>query len=423
MKISDKKLKKAHALYEAGKYEEALKACEKVLKKEYHNEDALTIEGNSLYKLGRLEEAIINWKTNAEFNNNEQAKEFLSNINGEVKHKALNFDTIVGTKCDVAEIRAEIQRELAAAKHKEEDDLLKKLEKKALERKNEKTEKITEQTDTSNDPIIEVEKETNYDEIINNIEKEPLEEFKKEEEAHKKLSKIKADEILREIPKSYNKKRFKAPIIAACSVAIIAIGAYTFTHVNSPDKNNTQSSQEVTVPTHNQKLIDDLNLASTNKNYADLSAILSNTTKDKVAPEDLDAYNKAYDVMATDGVDTLYHEGLDKYKAKDYEGALTDFSAAYPYSKDNYLRPHILYLLGSTNEKLGDKSKEVDYFKMLLSEFPHSDMYTPEVLYTLANYYNENGDNEQAKHYAKDIENKYPSSIYYNDITKDIIYK
>lgn len=447
MKISDKKLKKAQALYEAGKYEDALKACEKVLKKEYHSEDALTIEGNSLYKLGRLEEAIINWKTNAEFNNNAEAKEFLSNIDNEVKHKALNFDTIVGTKCDVAEIRAEIQRELAASTINDEDDLLKELEEKAKLRKEkeesnaieeisltstneeepevieEVKETIIENLDTDlNEPVIETAEENDYDKIIEKIEEEPSNSHNE----NKTLGEIKAEEMIRDIKESKQKKNLKVPIIAACGVCVLIAGAVAFSNFkgnskSAPDSN--KPSQEATVPVHNQKLVDDLNLASSSKNFGDLSAILSSTPKDKVASEDMDAYNKAYKIMATDGVDKLYHAGLDKFKDKDYNGALTDFNAALPYSKDNYLRPHLLYFIGTTNANLKDLPKEVEYYKMLLQEFPHSDMYTPEVLYKLAEYYNSTGDKAQAKDYSKQIENKYPSSIYYNDVTKDILSK
>ncbi|MCR6514113.1 tetratricopeptide repeat protein [Clostridium sp. LY3-2] len=448
MKISDKKLKKAHALYEAGKYEDALKACEKVLKKEYHNEDALTIEGNSLYKLGRLEEAIINWKTNAEFNNNSEAKEFLSNIDNEVKHKALNFDTIVGTKCDVAEIRAEIQRELAASTMNDEDDLLKELEEKAKLRKEkeespsleeisvtstdeeEEPEVIEEVKETIiedlspnlNEPVIETAKENDYDEIIEKIEEEPS----NLDNENKTLGEIRAEEMIRDIPEAKPKKNLKVPIIAACGVCVLIAGAVAFSNFkgnSSPAPDSNKTNQETTVPVHNQKLVDDLNLASSNKNFGDLSAILSSTPKDKVASEDMDAYNKAYEIMATEGVDKLYHAGLDKFKAKDYNGALTDFNAALPYSKDNYLRPHLLYFTGTTNANLNDLPKGLEYYKMLLQEFPHSDMYTPEVLYKLAEYYNSTGDKDQAKDYAKQIENKYPSSIYYNDVTKDILYK
>ena len=39
----DKKLKKALAQYENGNYEEALDICEKVLDKDYNNEEALTL--------------------------------------------------------------------------------------------------------------------------------------------------------------------------------------------------------------------------------------------------------------------------------------------------------------------------------------------------------------------------------------------
>ena len=70
MDISNKKLKKALTHYNNGEYESALKICEKFLEKEYSNEEALELEGEILYKLGRIDDAIVTWKINSEYNNN-----------------------------------------------------------------------------------------------------------------------------------------------------------------------------------------------------------------------------------------------------------------------------------------------------------------------------------------------------------------
>ncbi|MGL4740396.1 MAG: tetratricopeptide repeat protein [Sarcina sp.] len=94
MNISNKKLKKALDLYQSGDYEAALKICEKFLEKEYSNEEALSLEGDILYKLGRIDDAIVTWKINSEYNNNEEANNRLAVVDKERKEQALSYTNI-----------------------------------------------------------------------------------------------------------------------------------------------------------------------------------------------------------------------------------------------------------------------------------------------------------------------------------------
>ena len=89
----DKKLKKALAQYENGNYEEALDICEKILDKDYNNEEALTLESRALEKLNRISDAIVSWKINAEYNNNEEARTKLDKFNN-LDEKKLAMSTI-----------------------------------------------------------------------------------------------------------------------------------------------------------------------------------------------------------------------------------------------------------------------------------------------------------------------------------------
>lgn len=90
----DKKLDKATKYYENKKYKEALKLCDKILAKDYNNEKALELEGEILYKLDRIDEAILNWKINSEYNNNPTAKMRLDDIDKSTKEQALSFDNL-----------------------------------------------------------------------------------------------------------------------------------------------------------------------------------------------------------------------------------------------------------------------------------------------------------------------------------------
>lgn len=94
MNISNKKLKKALEHYQNGDYEAALKICEKFLEKDYSNEEALFLEGDILYKLGRIDDAIVTWKINSEYNNNEEATNRLAAVDKERKAQALSYTNI-----------------------------------------------------------------------------------------------------------------------------------------------------------------------------------------------------------------------------------------------------------------------------------------------------------------------------------------
>ncbi|MDU1856213.1 MAG: hypothetical protein E6789_12095, partial [Clostridium baratii] len=88
----DKKLEKAENYYKKKHYKEALRICDKVLAKQYNNEKALELEGEIFYKLGKIDEAILNWKINAEYNNNPTAKMRLAETDKSTKEKALSYD-------------------------------------------------------------------------------------------------------------------------------------------------------------------------------------------------------------------------------------------------------------------------------------------------------------------------------------------
>jgi len=86
----DKKLKKDVSSIWKWDYEEALDICEKVLDKDYNNEEALTLESRALEKLNRISDAIVSWKINAEYNNNEEARTKLDKFNNLDEKKTSN---------------------------------------------------------------------------------------------------------------------------------------------------------------------------------------------------------------------------------------------------------------------------------------------------------------------------------------------
>ncbi|MDU7886109.1 MAG: tetratricopeptide repeat protein, partial [Clostridium perfringens] len=148
----DKKLKKALAQFENGNYEEALDICEKVLDKDYNNEEALTLESRALEKLNRISDAIVSWKINAEYNNNEEARTKLDKFNN-LDEKKLAMSTIFSeTMKD--EIKARLQEEA-------QKEYAKQLEKREPEIKPlpKDTEKEKEDKKVEQAPVIKINKE------------------------------------------------------------------------------------------------------------------------------------------------------------------------------------------------------------------------------------------------------------------------
>ena len=138
MEFSNKKLQKAFEYYEQGKYKEALKICSKVLNKEYNNEDALTLEGEVLFKCGRIDDAIITWKINAEYNNNELAKKHLARIDSGVKEMALSYTSIYSEDEEYKRLIIDAYRE-----SKKEEEKTENKEQEPVENKEKKKMKVT----------------------------------------------------------------------------------------------------------------------------------------------------------------------------------------------------------------------------------------------------------------------------------------
>ena len=192
---------------------------------------------------------------------------------------------------------------------------------------------------------------------------------------------------------------------------------------NSTDnKTNEDSKKETKTIT-----ADELNKAISNNDINSLYTLLTSTPKDKVPQDALDAYNKAEKLMKTDGVKDLYLKGSDLFKEKKYEDALKDFEKAYAFSSDSYLRPHLIYFMGTSYENLDKNTEAIKYFQEYLKDYkakPDAEdfMYTPQCLYNLAILYNKEGNSAESKKYAQEIENDYPNTMFYNDVTKKIIY-
>lgn len=139
--------------------------------------------------------------------------------------------------------------------------------------------------------------------------------------------------------KKSNKKKPVKYIAVAVSGAIVLLLAYGVTknikttnasknqitaseeannNANKPENSTDNKTNEDSKKETETKTItaDELNKAISNNDINSLYTLLTSTPKDKVPQDALDAYNKAENLMKTDGVKDLYLKGSDLFKEK-----------------------------------------------------------------------------------------------------------
>lgn len=460
----DKKLDKATKHYENKNYKEALKICDKILAKDYNNEKALELEGEILYKLDRIDEAILNWKINSEYNNNPTAKMRLEDIDKSTKEKALSFDNLnavsstpedeiedivnpsdvipqevnqeiknatdtsdkttetTDTPVDVIETVEEI-KDIDAPSEEKDIDAISEItnEDSIISDENSKEEiNINKHIDSSDDEV------KNDNDLISDTIPNSIDSTENKVDSSKLENVNKSESQQSNKTKASSSKGKKSAIIAVCAIIVVVAAYAGVKHLESsnskPETEQSQSQEQSKDQEVPENLKADLDKAMESKDIDTLYTLLSETRDDKVPADAKDSYNKALDMMKKDGIEKYYNDGLSAYKDKKFDVALDDFSKAYKYCGGTYLEPHVLYFIGSTENALDKKDDAVKHFKEYLDKYPHSDLYTAEILYNLCLYYNDKGDKAEAKKYAQHLEDSYPSSPYYNDTSRKILY-
>ena len=398
-----------------------------MLAKQYNNEKALELEGEIFYKLGKIDEAILNWKINAEYNNNPTAKMRLAETDKSTKEKALSYDNFNTISSDTlqAELAAILAAQEAEAKEKEAKEQEAK-EKQAMEaearekeareaeskekearekqaREAEAREKEAKEKQAKEAEAREKEAREKQAKEAEAREKEAKEKQAKEAEAKEKEANIKqstntdttekenteatptnsdnTDKVESNKKKTSNKNRNIA-IAVACGVVVV-LAAYSGVKYYS-NKNDAPQKQEQQVNEQTKELPADFNNSLTkavnDKNYEDLYNLLSEAKGLTIPADDEKIYSEATKLMQDEGVQSFYDAGLKDMKDKKYEDALNNLNKAYAFCDGTYLQPHIIYFMGAANAGLNKPEDAVKYYKEYLEKFPHSDMYTLNII-------------------------------------------
>lgn len=133
----------------------------------------------------------------------------------------------------------------------------------------------------------------------------------------------------------------------------------------------------------------------------------------------MDLYNKAVDILKTDGVSKFYEYGVWNFNNKNYDSAKLELEKAYKYCNESYLKEHIVFYKGSTASQIGDNSEALKLYKEYYSLYPKG-AYIEGVLYELALLTNTTN-KDMGKEYAEELVNNYPNSLYINDYIRGIV--
>ncbi|WP_298842038.1 tetratricopeptide repeat protein [Clostridium sp.] len=128
---------------------------------------------------------------------------------------------------------------------------------------------------------------------------------------------------------------------------------------------------------------------------------------------------KGEKIIKSKGLLYFYNKGVDYINDKEYTKGQKYFLYALPYSNDNYLQEHILYMLAVSYKASSNFQNAVKYYELVLKQFPRGD-YTEEVLYNLI-LINKDVDSNKAEFYAEKLVKQFPKSIYKNTIVKKIL--
>lgn len=460
MDISNKKLKKAFTLYQTGRLKEALTLCEKFLQKESCNEEALELEGKILKDLGRLEEAIITWKINAEYNDNEDAKNSLSEIDEDKKQHTLSYENLSQLISEATNEQPENNNLIEATtsqtplsieepkKIEETKDTIiensVKVDVKAEEKIEIKVEESIKKKTVESANKKESIKTSYIKEETKNISKQKTKVAETKTTKHVENSKPVEEFIPSNIEATTSRKSSKRIIYTSVGVVIIAIAiiaaiyASTTSNHKKAIKPPVQSSQnaQAAKPTpapeaqpkkltdeQGQALIDQLTTAADANSIDTVNSLLQKNPLDVIPEKYVADYNNALGFMENQGVNYYYEKEVSAYNNKQYEDTINYFNQAKPYYKKFKAAPTMLFYTASSYEALNQKEKAMETYKEYLKDFPNSEYYTEECLYNLAMYYNQTNDLTQAKQYASELSTNYPNSMYNNTNIEGILKK
>ncbi|MGL5150356.1 MAG: hypothetical protein ACRC7N_07280 [Clostridium sp.] len=397
--MSGKRYKRASELYESGELDKALKECEKGISENLKEASLLNLKGIILYQRGNLEEAIITWNINREFNDDQLSKTYLNDSRkdkerkklydcGEKLLKELNIDEAIKifNECKKSSFNA-IKVNTALALCYLKKGMHDECRYYALE-------------------ALKIDKNYNSARnIINDIDGV-------NNRGTRLIPKLIISIILLFISVGGTMALFNK---------FVTVGAPSKEMIDKKDginKENDNSEKEQNIE---EKTLDISLLKHTisEKDVDKVYGLIKNVDKTKVKNDDLFVIEEAEVLLENEGVEIFYSVGREAMKSKDFNKANEEFKKSYEYGKNHYLYPHIVYFMGNTLEELEYKNDSTTFYEEYITNYKDGD-YREEALYKLA-ILNKVIDKNKSVKYAKELNKKYPKSIYNNNLIKEIV--
>lgn len=420
----NKKYIMATKFYQNGEIDKALKKCEESIAEDLKNSAALNLKGLLLYLKGDLKGAVATWKINADFNDDDIAKNYIEDSKRDKdKIKLYKEAEVLLTRLSINEA----EKKLNMCKESDFNAIKVNL---ALSvcylRKGD-----YENAGVSLTKALSIDK--------NNPQgKKIAKEFEKYSD-----SKL-------EILKSTSENTMKVLMGLVCAVAIFVVlfGGYKIIHkfINSNDtdvlstnnnenenlisnEENIKSEQEeVTNSKNNEDENGDNNIkvdvekiqsCIDSKNYDELYNLVNKLNINELSGKEQAVTKIAQELLIKEGCEYFYNSAMKYYNTKDYDNALIQIEKAYKYSQTTYLASEVLFFDGAINNKKGNNNQAIKLYEEYYNKYKNGD-YIGEVLYGLAMLY-KSEDLSKAKMYANELNNNHSESMYNNENIKSLL--
>lgn len=420
----NKKYIMATKFYQNGEIDKALKKCEESIAEDLKNSAALNLKGLLLYLKGDLKGAVATWKINADFNDDDIAKNYIEDSKRDKdKIKLYKEAEVLLTRLSINEA----EKKLNMCKESDFNAIKVNL---ALSvcylRKGD-----YENAGVSLTKALSIDK--------NNAQgKKIAKEFEKYSD-----SKL-------EILKSTSENTMKVLMGLVCAVAIFVVlfGGYKIIHkfINSNDtdvlstnnnenenlisnEENIESEQEeVTNSKNNEDENGDNNIkvdvekiqsCIDSKNYDELYNLVNKLNINELSGKEQAVTKIAQELLIKEGCEYFYNSAMKYYNTKDYDNALIQIEKAYKYSQTTYLASEVLFFDGAINDKKGNNNQAIKLYEEYYNKYKNGD-YIGEVLYGLAMLY-KSEDLSKAKMYANELNNNHSESMYNNENIKSLL--
>ena len=420
----NKKYIMATKFYQNGEIDKALKKCEESIAEDLKNSAALNLKGLLLYLKGDLKGAVATWKINADFNDDDIAKNYIED-----------------SKRDKDKIKL----------YKEAEVLLTRLSINEAEKKL----NMCKESDFN---AIKVNlalsvcylRKGDYENAGVSLTKALL--IDKNNPQGKKIAKEfeKYSDSKLEILKSTSENTMKVLMGLVCAVAIFVVlfGGYKIINkcINSNDtdvlstnnnenenlisnEENIESEQEeVTNSKNNEDENGDNNIkvdvekiqsCIDSKNYDELYNLVNKLNINELSGKEQAVTKIAQELLIKEGCEYFYNSAMKYYNTKDYDNALIQIEKAYKYSQTTYLASEVLFFDGAINDKKGNNNQAIKLYEEYYNKYKNGD-YIGEVLYGLAMLY-KSEDLSKAKMYANELNNNHSESMYNNENIKSLL--